>query len=235
MPVKYKGDLDMYFVTGIRPELREPDGSPNRKFFTKIEMIRILDVEEHVFTKYSEIASPDLFFHSVEYIRSVCLQADLLARAEKLEDQDYIHIRLASVFIFFGYAFDYNDPYGAAKKRAGEILSVYGFGTQTLDMVTGLMDAAFRPEQESIAGMVLHDAVYDFTGRIDFVTMIDRLYREEMAYGKIEDHKTWFRRLAAQIEENEFLTWSARKLRSVSVREQLNALQAFAGGKLNNI
>ena len=103
MPVKYKGDLDMYFVTGIRPELSEPDGSPNRKFLNKIEMIRILDVEEHVFTKYSENASPDLFFHSTDYIRSVCLQADLLARAEKLEDQDYIHLRLASVFLSFGY------------------------------------------------------------------------------------------------------------------------------------
>jgi adenylate cyclase len=235
MPVKYKGDLDMYFVTGIRPELSEPDGSPGRKFFTKIEMIRILDVEEHVFTKYSEIASPDLFFHSVEYIRSVSLQADLLARAEKLEDQDYIHIRLASVFIFFGYVFDYNDPQAAARKRAGEVLSVYGFGPQTLEVVTGLMDSVFRPEQESIAGMVLHDAVYEFTGRIDFITMIDRLYREEMAYGKIDDPKIWFRNMAVKIEENQFLTETARKLRSVSLQDQLNAFQSFAGEKLNNI
>lgn len=234
MPVKYKGDLDMYFVTGIRPELREVDGSPNRKFFTKMEMIRILDVEEHVFTRYSEIASPDLFFHSAEYIRSVSLQADLLARAEKLEDQDYIYIRLASVFIYFGYAFDYSDPLAASKKRAGEILSVYGFGEQTLEVVTGLMDSAFSPEHKSIAGMVLHDAVYDFTGRIDFVTMIDRLYREEMAYGRIADPKSWFRNMAATIENNQFLTETARKLRSVPVREQLNALQSFAGEKLNN-
>ncbi len=235
MPVKYKGDLDMYFVTGIRPDLREPDGSPNRKFFTKIEMIRILDVEEHVFTKYSEIASPDLFFHNVEYVRSVCLQADLLARAEKLEDQDYIHLRLASVFIFFGYAFDYNEPDAAARKRAGEVLSVYGFGPQTLDAVTNLISSAYTPEQESAAGRVLHDAVYDFTGRIDFVTMVDRLYREEMAYGKIADPKIWFRNMAAKIEENQFLTETARKLRSVSHQEQIIALQSFAGDRLNNI
>jgi len=235
MPVKYKGDLDMYFVTGIRPELREPDGSPGRRFFTKIEMIRILDVEEHVFTRYSEIASPDLFFHSVDYIRGVCLQADLLARAEKLEDQDYIYIRLASVFIFYGYVFDYNDPQAAARKRAGEILTVYGFGPQTLEVVNGLMDSAFRPEQEGLAGMILHDALYDFTGRIDFVTMIDRLYREEMAYGKIDDPKTWFRNMAVKVEENQFLTETARKLRSVPLHDQLNALQSFAGEKLNNI
>jgi len=97
------------------------------------------------------------------------------------------------------------------------------------------MDSAFRPEQEGLAGMVLHDALYDFTGRIDFVTMIDRLYREEMAYGKIDDPKTWFRNMAVKMEENQFLTETARKLRSVSLRDQLNALQSFAGEKPNNI
>jgi len=235
MPVKYKGDLDMYFVTGIRPEFREQDDAPNRKFLTRIEMIRILDVEEYVFTKYSEIASPDLFFHSAEYIRNVCMQADLLARAEKLEDQEYIYLRLASVFIFFGYAFDYNAPEVASKKRAAEILLVYGFSQQTLEAVTALISSANLPEQTSAAGMVLHDAVYDYTGRIDFVTMIDRLYREEIAYGKINDPKTWFRDMYRKIESNSFLTGTARKIRSVPVKEQLNALQSFAGEKLNNI
>lgn len=234
MPVKYKGDLDMYFVTGIRPDLREPDGSPNRKFFTKIEMIRVLDVEEHVFSRYSEIASPDLFFHSADYIRSVSLQADLLARAEKLPDQEYIHLRLASVFIYFGYAFDYNDTEAIAVKRAEEILSVYGFGQHTLEAVTGLMASASDPDQESAAGRVLHDAVYDFTGRLDFVSMIDKLYREEKAYGKIDDEKVWFAGLASRIEKNQFLTETARRLRSVPVEEQLGALRAYSGGMLNN-
>lgn len=234
MPVKYKGDLDMYFVTGIRHELREADGSPNRKFLAKIEMIRILDVEEHVFTRYSEIASPDLFFHSADYIRSVSLQADLLARAENLSDEDYIHLRLASVFIYFGYAFDYNDPEAAALKRAGEILSFYGFDPHTLEAVRELIASASSPEQTSMAGRVLHDAVYDFTGRVDFISMIDKLYREEKAYGKTGDPKAWFRELASRIGENGFLTETARRLRSVAEDEQLRALREFAGGRLNN-
>jgi class 3 adenylate cyclase len=234
MPVKYKGDLDMYFVTAIRPELSEPDGSPNRKFLNKIEMIRILDVEEHVFTKYFENASPDLFFHSTDYIRSVCLQADLLARAEKLEDQDYIHLRLASVFLSFGYVFDYNNPMAAAKKRAEEILSVYGFGRSTYDAITVLMDTAGMPVQNSTAGMILHDAVYDFTGRVDFISMVDRLFREELAYGKVDDPKTWFKNLVKTVEENQFLTETARRLRSVPSEELISALQAYAGERLNN-
>jgi len=235
MPVKYKGDLDMYFVTGIKPELSEPDGSPNRKFLTRIEMIRILDVEEHVFTKYSENASPDLFFHSTDYVRSVCLQADLLAQAEKLEDQDYIHLRLASVFIFFGYVFDYNNPFAAAKKRAEEILSVYGFERSAYDAMADLMDSAFLPEQATAAGKVLHDAVFDFTGRVDFIPLVDRLFREEMAYGKVDDPKIWFKNLAKKVEENQFLTETAKKLQSVPGNEQVSALEAFAGEKLNNL
>jgi hypothetical protein len=234
MPVKYKGDLDMYFVTGIRPELSEPDGSPNRKFLNKIEMIRILDVEEHVFTKYFENASPDLFFHSTDYIRSVCLQADLLARAEKLEDHDYIHLRLASVFLSFGYVFDYNNPMVAAKKRAEEILSVYGFGRSAYDAIAVLMDTAGLPVKDSTMGKVLHDAVYDFTGRVDFISMVDRLFREELAYGKVNDPKIWFRNMIKKVEENPFLTETAQRLRSVSHEEQLSALQAYAEEKFNS-
>lgn len=235
MPVKYKGDLDMYFVTGIRPEFCGPDGSPNKKFFNRIEMIRILDVEEHVFSNYSENASPDLFFHSLDHIRSVCLHADLLARAEKLEDRDYINLRLASVFIFYGYVFDYSDPASATRKRAEEILEVYGFEKETLDAVTGLMESAFLPHQESIAGMVLHDAVYDFTGRVDFISMADRLFREEMAYGKAYDPKAWFRKMIAMVEQNPFLTESARRLQSVPHDEQIRALKSFADEKLTGI
>ena len=234
MPVKYKGDLDMYFVTGIRPELREPDGSPNRKFLARIEMIRILDVEEHVFSRYSEIASPDLFFHSADYIRSISLQADLLARAENLPDEEYIHLRLASIFIYFGYAFDYNDPEAAALKRAGEILSFYGFGPHTLEAVKELIGSASSPEQTSMAGRVLHDALYDFTGRVDFISMVDKLYREEKAYGKTGDPQVWFSELASRIGENRFLTETARRLRAVTEDEQLRALREFAGGRLDN-
>lgn len=235
MPVKYKGDLDMYFVTGIKPELSEADGSPNRKFMTRIEMIRILDVEDHVFTTYSDNASPDLFFHSADYARSVCLQADLLAKAENLEDRDYINLRLASTFLFLGYVFDYGDPLTAAKKRAGEILTVYGFEKSTFDAVALLMDEADKPEQTSATGKVLHDAIYDFTGRIDFLTMADRLYREEMAYGKVKDPVAWFSNLVSKVEKNPFLTETARKLRSVPAEQQIRALRSFISEKLNNL
>ena len=122
----------------------------------------------------------------------------------------------------------------AAKKRAEEILAVYGFDRSAYDAIAGLMDTAILPVQDNTTGMVLHDAVYDFTGRVDFISMVDRLFREELAYGKVDDPKIWFKNLIKTVEENPFMTETAQRLRSVSHEEQLSALQAYAGEKLNN-
>ena len=41
MPVKYKGELEMYFVNGIIPELCDENGNPNSKFIVKMQMIKL--------------------------------------------------------------------------------------------------------------------------------------------------------------------------------------------------
>ena len=48
MPVKYKGELEMYFVNGIIPELCDENGGPNRKFIVKMQMIKLQDIEEMI-------------------------------------------------------------------------------------------------------------------------------------------------------------------------------------------
>lgn len=225
MPVKYKGDLDMYFVTGISPLLCDVSGNPGKEFFVKLQMIRILDVEDHVFTEYAANASPDLFFHNQEYARNVCLQTELLAKAEKLDDADYVNVRLAAVFLFYGYVFDYSKPFDVSLRRAEEILSYYGFSTENLQAVNDLVRNAFLPAQTSQAGAVLHDAVYSFTGRVDFSAMINKLYLEEKAYKKVTDIKGWFDNIRKRIIANDFLTATGRLLQSVKREEQISALE----------
>ena len=44
IPVKYKGELDMYFVNGIKSELCSNDGIPNRMFWEKVRTLRTEDM-----------------------------------------------------------------------------------------------------------------------------------------------------------------------------------------------
>ncbi len=39
LPVRYKGEMEMYFVNGIIPDLRDENGGPDREFFVKMQMI----------------------------------------------------------------------------------------------------------------------------------------------------------------------------------------------------
>lgn len=41
IPVKHKGELEMYFVNGIKPELCDSNGVPNYMFHEKISMLRM--------------------------------------------------------------------------------------------------------------------------------------------------------------------------------------------------
>ena len=41
IPIKYKGELEMYFVNGIKPELCDNNGIPNHKFWEKIKVLRV--------------------------------------------------------------------------------------------------------------------------------------------------------------------------------------------------
>jgi adenylate cyclase len=228
MPVKYKGDLDMYFVTGIKPELCDAEGYPNKKFLSKVQMIRIIDVEEHVFTSYSENASPDLFFHNPDYIRSVSLQTELLSKAENLEDEDYINLRLASIFLYYGYVFDYSNPTEASGKRAEEILTYYGFDNSNLQAVKELIGSAFLSDQTTPGGAVLHDAVFDFLWRVDFTNLVGKLFKEEMAYGKVKNARVWFDNIRESLSIHKPITNTAKLLESVTREKQAEALEKFS-------
>ena len=52
MPVKYKGDIAMFFVNGLNPVYSESDRiTPNDKFFVQVQLLRLLDLEEFIIEK----------------------------------------------------------------------------------------------------------------------------------------------------------------------------------------
>src|SRR5512133_2606081 len=81
MPVKYKGELEMYFVKDIIPELCDETGGPNRKFVVKMQMLKLEDMEELVAKMFETEAPQTLFFNNEAMFKNICNQVDLLSRA----------------------------------------------------------------------------------------------------------------------------------------------------------
>jgi class 3 adenylate cyclase len=226
MPVKYKGELDMYFVNSIVPELRDEEGRPNKKFILKMQMIKLQDIEEVIIKMFDDEAPPNLYFHNSSIVKSISSQAELLATAEKISEEEYIYLKLASVFLFTGYINDYDKPLEASSRAVEEILPRYGFNQESINKVRKLIQNFFENNQETVTDNILHDATYDYLGRVDYIRLTDKLLREESEYGKSHSRKEWIDIQRKLLTGHEFLTNTGRLLRSVAIEDQVAALQA---------
>jgi adenylate cyclase len=226
MPVKYKGEIEMYFVKGIIPELCDENGGPNRKFIVRIQIIKLQDIEELVIKMFDDVAPPDLYFHNASLVKNICTQVDLISNAEKLPEEEYVNLKLASVFLMTGFIYDYEKPMEESMRLVEEVLPRYGFSRENCDAVNRIIKNSFTDNPETIQDFILHDARYDYLGRVDYLKLTDKLLRELSEYGKQVDRNKWIQNQKRFLLDHQFKTDTARLLRSVPVEDQVAVLQA---------
>jgi len=227
MPVKYKGELDMYFVNGIIDNLKDEENGPNYKFMLKMQHIKLQDIEEYVIKMFDEEAPPNLYFHNSSLVKNTGNQVDLISNAEELIDEEYINLRLATIFMFTGFISDYDRPMEGSCQIVEELLPKFGFSKKNIDAVKVIIGNSFSEKQESVSDNILHDAMYDYFGRVDFIRMTEKLLKEETEYGKVSDSKTWMQSHLKELSEYEFITSTAKLLRGVSIKDQVAAMESL--------
>ncbi len=150
-----------------------------------------------------------------------------MANAGQMPDEEYIPLKLASIFLITGYITDYDQPADASCNFMREILSRYNLLQEDADAAGKLIMKSFGNIIESESDKILHDAKYDYLGRVDYIKLTDRLFREETEYGKVTDREEWINTQRKLLVEHEFITSNAKLLRNVSVEEQLALLLAY--------
>lgn len=226
MPVKYKGELDMYFVKGIVPELCNEEGFPNNMFLFRMQLIRLEDVEEAVIKFFTDEAPPNLYFHNTSMAKSITSQVDLICRSEKVPEEVYFAVKLASLFLITGYINDYDRPEEASLSFMDEILPRYNIDDKFISESRRLISNSYNEKYESLADKILHDARYEYLGRDDYMRLTGRLLKEKAEHGLEIGNEGWKEIQKHILINHDFLTETARLLRSVSVEEQINAMLA---------
>lgn len=225
MPVKYKGEIEMYFVNGIAPGLSDEKGMPNSKFITRMQMIKLQDIEDAVIKMFENEASPNLYFHNSSLVRNIVSIVDLLSTSEKLAEEDYIVLKTAAIFLFTGYIYDYDNPAEASVRLAEDMLPGFGFGGEITESATRLIRNSFNDVEESLKDTILHDARYDYMGRVDYTRLTDRLLRERTEYGEKYENRSWLQLQKELLKNHDFKTRTAQLLRNVSIDEQIAGLE----------
>ncbi len=227
MPVKYKGNIEMYFVKGFRPEFSiDMQGQePNEQFFIKLQLLRLQDIEEEFLKRMEEELPSILQFHDHKYCVDLLTRCELLAGSEKLSGEDHLLVRTAALLDCMSYSKGYTERNDHIYQLTRELLPKYHYNDKQVEEISRLISAPmYPPASITLPEKVLSDARLAFIGKINFSDSVNRFYNEMDFYGQVSSRKEFNENLAEFLESFEFYTLTAQKLSEVPAKRQIKIL-----------
>ncbi|WP_258543251.1 adenylate/guanylate cyclase domain-containing protein [Parvicella tangerina] len=221
VPAKNKGEIDMYYVEGIKPHLSKGGRGtvPNKKFTDYVHLhiyssINYRKAERHIMKILKAELSPNLHYHGIHHTYDVVDAVERLAIMEGVLDEDIFVLKSAATYHDAGFVeqYDKNEPIGA--RMASEILPLYGYTEEQVSLVHRLIYATIVPHNpQTKLEEIICDADLDYLGRDDFHQIADTLRRELRDHGKINSDRMWDEIQIKFLEQHRYFTKSAIKLR----------------------
>ena len=226
MPVKNSGEVDMYFVEGLKPHFASDmkGFKPNESFHTHLQLLRLNDLEDKVFEKLEELPA-DLFYHNLKHTVDVVTQVELIGKAEGVSAHDLLMLKTAALFHDIGHLVNYDRHEEEGVKIAREMLPGYHYTPQQIDQVERLILATrMPPDPQDLLEEIICDADLDYLGRTDFLPVAYNLYKELKTRNKVESFEDWKKIQMDFIRNHSYFTSTARNLREVNKNKQLERI-----------
>ena len=226
MPVKYKGNIDMYYVNGIKPDLEKPFNKlPISKLDIKLQTLRIFDLENYILEQFEKYNNPDLTFHNLKNTVDLYIHTDLFSRAEKLPEWENIIVLTAALLINIGYLIDYENHIDETIRLTKSILPKFKYIDEQIEEICNLINTVEKNETvTTITHKILFDARYSYIGRVDYIDVITEMYKEAKHFSSIKFDQ-WQKQQINILENFSFYTRAANTLREEFSDEQIKKIK----------
>lgn len=231
---KHKGMLDMYYVSGIKPELsiKGEGKKPNNKFWKIVDLhlyssINYMKAERHIMKILETQLSPKLLYHSINHTIDVTKAVERLAIMEGITDEDLFLLKSAATYHDAGFIEKYEKNEEIGMRLAREILPKYGYTQEQIDVIDGLIKATEVPQTpHSHLQQIMCDADLDYLGRDDFHDIANLLRRELREHGKLNSDRMWDEIQVKFLTAHTYFTKSAIKLRQEKKMKHIEEIKA---------
>lgn len=231
---KHKGQIDMYFVHGIKPELSEnEDGiTPNEAFWHYVNLklysnINYRNAEKYIVKRLSGDLPSGLYYHGMHHTMDVCEAVERLALWEGVKGEDLYLLKTAALFHDAGFIHSYesNEPIGA--DLAKEMLPNFGYTSQQINQVIELIEATKIPQNpKNHLEEIMCDSDLDYLGRNDFYPIAETLRQELIEFDKIgKEEEKWIELNINFLTHHTYFTQSAQARRGPEKRERIKELK----------
>jgi len=230
MPVKYKADLDMYSVKGLKPEFSEGgDGiTPNKAFLIKFGLIQFTDIQEIILDKLEKELPAYLYYHNVKHTVDVVTEVELIGWGEGVSDEEILLLKTAGLFHDAGHTVDYDTHEYQGTLFAREMLPKYNYTPEQIDHICEIiMSTKLPPEPQNLLEAIICDSDLDYLGRSDFIPVSNTLYQELKEQNKIGSLNDWNKLQVKFISGHQYFTKTARSLREVNKQKQIERISSL--------
>ena len=230
LPVKYKGDLQMYRVKGLKPEFSVIDkgSAPNQSFKIKFGLIQFTDIQEIILDKLEKELPDYLFYHNVKHTVDVVTEVELIGWAEGCSDEEILLLKTAGLFHDAGHtvAYDNHEFYGAQLAR--EMLPGYSYTPEQIERICSvIMSTKMPPNPANLLEEIICDSDLDYLGRSDFIPVSNTLFEELRAQNKMKELNEWNKMQVKFISGHQYFTKTARSLREVNKVLQIERIKSL--------
>jgi len=230
LPVKYKDDLQMYRVEGLKPEFSvNGEGVlPNESFRIKFGLIQFTDIQEIILDKLEKELPDYLYYHNVKHTVDVVTEVELIGWGEGCTDEEILLLKTAGLFHDAGHtiAYDNHEFYGTELAR--EMLPKYNYTPEQIERIcTTIMATKLPPAPTNLLENIICDSDLDYLGRSDFIPVSNTLYEELKAQNKMGSLNDWNKIQVKFISGHQYFTETARSLREVNKQLQIERIQSL--------
>lgn len=230
LPAKYKGDLDLFGVKGLKPELSvEGKGMiPDDLFRIKFGLIQFTDIQEIILDKLEKELPGFLFYHNIKHTVDVVTEVELIGWAEGCTDEEILLLKTAALFHDAGHTVSYDNHEMHGANLAREILPQYNYTASQIERICSIIMATkLPPEPSDLLEEIICDSDLDYLGRSDFIPVSNTLFEELRAQNKMTDINEWNKLQVRFISGHQYFTKTARSLREVNKQLQIERIQSL--------
>jgi adenylate cyclase len=230
LPVKYKGDLQMYRVKGLKPEfsVNVEGTSPNEAFRIKFGLIQFTDIQEIILDKLERELPDYLYYHNVKHTVDVVTEVELIGWAEGCTDEEILILKTAGLFHDVGHTVAYDDHEYQGTVIAREMLPKYNYSPDQIERICSIiMSTKLPPKPANLLEEIICDSDLDYLGRSDFIPVSNTLFEELKAQNKMGSLNDWNKIQVKFISGHQYFTKTARSLREVNKQLQIERIQSL--------
>jgi class 3 adenylate cyclase len=230
LPVKYKGDLQMYEVKGLKPEFSENNDTktPNAAFRIKFGLIQFTDIQEIILDKLEKELPDSLYYHNVKHTVDVVTEVELIGWGEGCTDEEILLLKTAGLFHDAGHTIEYDNHEFYSTELARVMLPGYNYTKGQIDRICEIIMATkLPPIPKNLLEDIICDSDLDYLGRSDFIPVSNTLYEELKAQNKVGALNDWNKLQVKFISGHQYFTNTARSLREVNKHLQIERIQSL--------